>query len=81
MTTNVHDLDRLARAVVAAALLLAWAIGWLSGTVAIVLAVVAVVLLATAAIGFCPLYRLLGIGTAPRAAARSGPGDEGSAAH
>jgi hypothetical protein len=63
MTANMHRIDRTVRILVAALLLLAWAVGWVSGTLAIVLAVVAVVFLATSAVGFCPLYRIFGIST------------------
>ena len=63
MTTNESTLDRVLRAiagVVAAAA--AIAVG-ASTVLGIVLVVLAAVLLVTAAVGFCPLYRLLGIRT------------------
>lgn len=63
MKTNESTLDRAIRAVigiVALAVAFATGIGSIAG---IVLAVVGVVLVATAAIGFCPLYRLFGIST------------------
>jgi hypothetical protein len=63
MTPNMHIADRTVRALIAAAILLAWALNWISGTLAIVLAVVAVIFLATSLINFCPLYRILGIRT------------------
>ncbi len=53
-------LDRRARVLIAL-VAVAFAIGVEAGTVAgIVLFAVAAVLLATSAIGFCPLYRLVG---------------------
>jgi hypothetical protein len=63
MTTNMHTIDRSARALVGAALLLAWALGWISGTLALVLAALALVFLVTSAVGFCPLYRIVGFST------------------
>ena len=59
MSPNVSPLDRGLRTVVAlAAVGAAVAIG--AGSVgAIVLFVLAAVMLATSAVGFCPLYRLL----------------------
>ena len=65
MKANEGTVDRIIRAVVGvAALLGAFAIG--SGSVAFVLLlVVGAVLLVTAAVGFCPLYRVFGINTCP----------------
>ena len=70
MTKNESNTDRTLRAVIGAALLVAWIAGWISGTLAVVLGVVGVVLIATAAAGFCPIYRLLGISTCPVPAKR-----------
>jgi DUF2892 family protein len=67
MTRNMGVRDRAIRAFVVApaAVLLAFAIG--AGTViGIVLFVVAGIMLATAASGFCPNYIWLGITTYPR---------------
>jgi hypothetical protein len=63
MVRNESNVDRVVRALVGAVLLIAWMAGWVAGTLAIVLGVVGVVLLATAAAGFCPLYRLFGVST------------------
>ncbi len=67
MKANEGTIDRIIRAVVGvAALVGAFAIG--SGSVAFVLLlVVGAILLVTAAVGFCPLYRMLGISTRPAA--------------
>ncbi|MGK2852720.1 MAG: YgaP family membrane protein [Microbacteriaceae bacterium] len=63
MTRNVGTVDRAARAVLGvAALVWAFVTGVTSG-LGLVLIVVALVLLGTAAVGFCPLYRLLGLST------------------
>jgi hypothetical protein len=65
MKTNEGTVDRIIRAVVGvAALLGAFAMG--SGSVAfILLLVVGAILLVTAAVGFCPLYRVFGMSTCP----------------
>ncbi len=63
MERNVADVDRVLRgAAVIAAVVAAFLVGPTS-VAGITLAVVAVVLGATAATGFCPLYRLFGIST------------------
>lgn len=63
MTHNVGTVDRAVRTVLGlAGIVWAFSTGVTTG-VGIVLVVVAAVLLVTAAVGFCPLYRLLGIST------------------
>lgn len=63
MTTNESSLDRIIRLVIGvAALVGAFAIG-IGSVAGIVLAVVGVVMLVTAAVGFCPLYRVFGLST------------------
>ena len=65
MTRNEGTLDRVLRLVVAvAAGIGAFAVG-IGSVLGIVLAVVAVVMLVTAAVGFCPLYRVFGLSTCP----------------
>jgi hypothetical protein len=63
MTVNEGTLDRSIRAIAGALLVAAWLLGWLTGTLAVVLGIVGVVLLFTAAVGFCPVYRMLGMNT------------------
>lgn len=65
MTQNVGTIDRFVRGIAGAVLLLAWVLGWFTGTWAIVLGTVGIVLVLTALVGFCPLYRLLGMSTGP----------------
>lgn len=65
MVRNESNLDRILRAVVGAAILIAWIAGALSGAWAVILGLIGLVLVATAIVGFCPLYRLLGISTCP----------------
>lgn len=63
MNKNVGTVDRVIRAVIGvAAVIGAFSLG-LTSVWGIVLAVVAVIALVTAIVGFCPLYRLFGIST------------------
>ncbi|GAB4453078.1 MAG: DUF2892 domain-containing protein [Anaerolineae bacterium] len=55
MTQNVGGFDRIARIIIGIVLLAA-AFMFLSGTMSIIAAVLGVVMLVTAAIGWCPLY-------------------------
>ncbi len=72
MATNESNLDRIVRAVVGIVVGgFAIAVG-ISSAIGIVLIVVAAILLVTAAVGFCPLYRLLGIRTTKEAVTSSG---------
>lgn len=63
MLTNEGTADRVARLVIAVvAAVVAFSVG--AGSVlGIVLLVVAAIMLVTAAVGFCPLYRIFGIST------------------
>ncbi|WP_146038067.1 YgaP family membrane protein [Tabrizicola aquatica] len=64
MSRNVGNIDRALRALVGIlALAGAFALGWFSGWTVWAAAVVGVIMLGTAAVGFCPLYRLVGINT------------------
>ncbi|MDJ0778244.1 MAG: DUF2892 domain-containing protein [Gammaproteobacteria bacterium] len=63
MKPNMGNADRIIRALVGLAAIGAWALGLLDGTLAIVSLVVGIVLLATAALRWCPPYTLLGINT------------------
>ena len=63
MEKNMNGVDRIIRVVIAiVAVAVAAALGF--GTVgAWLLLVVGAVMLVTAAVGFCPLYRVLGVST------------------
>ena len=63
MSRNESNLDRMSRAAVAVvAVIGAVAVG-ASSVLGVLLFAVAGILIVTAAVGFCPLYRLLGIST------------------
>lgn len=65
MVRNVGSVDRIVRIVVAAAAIgIAAAVGF--GSIGgVVLLVVAAIMAVTAAVGSCPLYRLVGVNTCP----------------
>ncbi|MDP3196008.1 DUF2892 domain-containing protein [Tabrizicola sp.] len=64
MGRNVGTVDRALRALIGIlALAGAFALGWFSGWTVWAAAAVGVIMLGTAAVGFCPLYRLVGINT------------------
>lgn len=63
MKKNMGSVDRLLRIAVALVVAFLYFTDVVSGTLAIVLAVIGLVFVLTAAIGFCPLYVPLGIST------------------
>jgi len=63
MKKNVGTVDRAIRGIAGIAAILAFAMGMLQGTLGIVALVVGIVLIATAALSWCPPYSLLGIST------------------
>jgi K+-transporting ATPase A subunit len=60
---NMGTFDRIARIALAILVLVLYLTGAISGTLAIVLGVLAVVFVATSVIGTCPLYLPFGIST------------------
>jgi len=63
MSRNESSIDRLIRVIIAiAATGVAFAVGAAS-VFGIILFVVAAIMLVTAAVGFCPIYRILGLRT------------------
>lgn len=63
MKGNESSLDRIIRGILGLALLLVAFLAVPAGALQIVLAIIGVVLLLTGAVGFCPLYRVLGLST------------------
>lgn len=63
MKSNVSNLDRIVRVLIAVLVGILYYTNIISGTIAIILGVVAVIFLATSLINFCPLYSVLGIST------------------
>jgi Inner membrane protein YgaP-like, transmembrane domain len=56
MTKNLSGLDRSLRFLIAVGIGLLWYRGVISGTVAIVLGIVAIVFVLTSLVGWCPIY-------------------------
>lgn len=63
---NMGKLDRAIRLVAVAAVVAAYGLGLIGGTLALILGLVAVVLLLTSLIGTCPAYLPFGLSTRPR---------------
>jgi len=63
MTKNMGSADRIIRLIIAAVLAVLYFTGVVSGTIATVALVVAVVFLLTSAVGTCGLYMPFGIST------------------
>ncbi len=64
MTTNESTLDRIIRGIVGAIALIVAVVVGMGSVGGILLVVVGGILVVTAAVGFCPLYRILGLSTA-----------------
>ena len=63
MTKNVNTTDRIVRLVVAVAIAILYFTNVISGALAIILGILAVVFLATSLLGFCPLYAAFKLST------------------
>ncbi|URA09302.1 YgaP family membrane protein [Thermospira aquatica] len=63
MEKNMGTIDRLIRIIIAAVLILLIVLKVITGIWIYVAALVAVVFIVTSMLGFCPLYKLLGIST------------------
>ena len=60
---NMGTLDRIIRLVLAAVVAVLYLTGNLSGLVAIILGILAVIFVVTSFVGFCPLYVPFGLST------------------
>ncbi|MDZ4680803.1 MAG: DUF2892 domain-containing protein [Saprospiraceae bacterium] len=65
MKKNMGTTDRIFRVVVAAIMATLYFTGTLTGTLGLVLLVLAGVFVATSLVSFCPLYSLVGLSTCP----------------
>lgn len=63
MKKNIGNTDKLIRLVIALAIAVLYFANIISGTVAIVLGVVALVMVATSLLNFCGLYAIFGFST------------------
>ena len=66
MKANMGTIDRTLRTAAALLVIVLYLAGYISGTVAIVLGVVALAFLLTSAIGWCPAYVPFGLSTRRR---------------
>jgi len=65
MEKNMSGLDRGLRILIAVAVGVLYYTGVISGTLGIILGVVALIFLLTSFVSICPLYTVLGISTCP----------------
>jgi uncharacterized membrane protein YtjA (UPF0391 family) len=65
MKKNMGKIDISIRVVVAVVVAILYFSGGISGTFAMIAAILAAVFLLTSLVGFCPLYSVLGITTCP----------------
>lgn len=63
MKSNMSSTDRIGRVIFAVLVVLLYLMEIISGSVAIVLFVIAAIFVATSAISFCPIYTIFGINT------------------
>jgi len=63
MKPNMSGIDRIARTLIAAAVIVLYFTNVLTGTVGIIAIVVSVIFLLTSVVSFCPLYTIFGIST------------------
>ena len=63
MITNTGNADRIIRGIIAAVLIILFTTGVVSGQLGTAILVIAVVMLLTAAAGFCPIYSIFGLNT------------------
>ena len=63
MKKNMSNLDKGIRVVLAAVVALLYYFDIIQGILAYVLMAIAIILLVTSLINFCPLYRVLGVST------------------
>lgn len=68
MKKNMGSVDRIVRIIIAIVIAVLYFTNVISGTVAIVLLVLAGIFVLTSFIGFCPLYVMFGISTCKRKA-------------
>ena len=65
MKKNMGTIDRIVRTIIVLTIAALYYLEIISGTVAMVLGVVATVFLITSIVSFCPLYKLLGLSSCP----------------
>jgi hypothetical protein len=67
MKKNMGNADRIIRAIIAVAIIVLYAAGQITGTAAVILGILVVILLATSITGVCPGYWPFNISTLKKA--------------
>ena len=65
MKTNMGTIDRIIRIIIAAIIGVLYYTGTITGTLGIVLLVLAAIFVLTSFVSFCPLYTFFGFNTCP----------------
>jgi DUF2892 family protein len=73
MTKNMGTADRVVRILIALAIAVLYFTGKISGTVAIVLEIVAIAFIVTSLVGWCPSYVPFGLSTRKRSSGGASP--------
>jgi len=66
MEKNMSSADRIIRVIIAAIIVILYMTKIISGSLGIILIALSAVFLLTSFISFCPLYRIVGLGTLRR---------------
>jgi len=70
MKKNMGNTDKIIRLIIAAGIAILYFTGVITGTIGIVLLLLAGVFVITSLVGFCPLYSLFGMNTCARKEAK-----------
>jgi hypothetical protein len=68
MKKNMGSVDKIIRVVIASIIVILYFMGFLTGTLGIVLIILAAVFVLTSLISICPLYSIFGLKTCPNTA-------------
>ena len=63
MPCNSGGMERIIRGILGIVLVLAWFLHWVLGTLGLILGILGLVFIVTAAIGFCPIFSIIGVNT------------------
>jgi len=63
MPCNSGGMERIIRGILGIVLVLAWLLHWVVGTLALILGILGIIFVVTAAIGFCPIFSIIGVNT------------------
>jgi len=70
MKKNMGNTDKIIRLIIAIGIAILYFTGVITGTIGIVLMILAGILILTSLVSFCPLYTLFGMDTCPRKEAK-----------